>query len=81
MAYCLKLALALQRLHSVFHVVKLTPTPKDPISSRHSSLSPDFIIINGEEKWEIEKILDSCWHYQRYQYLIKWKGFGLEANS
>ena len=38
------------------------------------------VIINGQEEWKVEKILDSCWHHKKYQYLIKWKGFGLEEN-
>ena len=71
MACCLKLPSALQRLHLVFYIIKLTPAPEDSISGRYSSLSLSLIIINKEEEWEIEKILDSCWHCQRYQYLIK----------
>ena len=49
-AYYLKLSQTFQRLHLVFHVVKLTPILKDLISGRYSSLLPDSIIINDEEK-------------------------------
>ena len=80
-SYCLKILSELQKLHLVFHIVKLTPALNDPISNKHSILSLNSIIINGKGEWEIEKILNSCWHCQRYQYLIKWKKFSLEANS
>jgi len=49
-AYHLKLSPALQRLHPVFYVVKLTLASKDPISGKCSSLPSDLIIINGKEK-------------------------------
>ena len=60
MSYCLKLPPALQRLYLVFHIVKLTTIPKNSISRRHSKLSLNPVIINREEEWEVEKILDSC---------------------
>ena len=43
--------------------------------------SPTAIIINREAKWEVEEILDSHWHWRRFQYLIKWKEYGHEHNS
>ena len=58
-SYCLKLSHILWHLYSVFHIVKLT------------SVSIDPIIIDEQEEWKVEKILNSCWHYKRYQYLIK----------
>jgi len=29
----------------------------------------------------VEEILDSRWHWRRFQFLIKWKDFGKEHNS
>jgi len=29
----------------------------------------------------VEEILDSCWHWRKFQFLIKWKGFSREHNS
>ena len=52
--YCLKLSPILQRLYLVFHIVKLTTISKNPISRRYSKLSPDSVIINREEEWEVE---------------------------
>jgi len=39
------------------------------------------IIINREPEWEVEEILNSRWHRRRFQYLVKWKGYGCEHNS
>jgi len=39
------------------------------------------IVIDKEVEWEIEEILNSHWHQRRFQYLIKWKGYGYEHNS
>jgi len=48
MSYYLKLFSTLQRLYSVFLVVKLITVPNDPI-----------VIIDRKEEWKVENILDS----------------------
>ena len=35
----------------------------------------------SEPEWEVKEILDSCWHWRKFQFLIKWKGFSREHNS
>ena len=80
-AYWLKLPCSMNCLHPVFNVVKLTPAPEDPIATRRTKPPPDPILVNNEEEWEVEEILDSRFHRRRLQYLIKWKGFGTEHNS
>jgi len=81
MAYRLKLLHRMKQLHPVFNVVKLTSAPDDPIPGRKTEDYPPSIVIDGEAEWEVEKILDSRWHRRRFQYLIKWKGYGREHNS
>ena len=81
MAYHLRLPHGMKQLHSVFNIVKLTPAPDDPITERTMEDHSLPIVINGEAEWEVEKILDSHWHQRRFQYLIKWKGYGHEHNS
>jgi len=81
MAYRLKLPHWIKQLHLVFNVVKLTLAPEDPITGRRAEDHPLPIVINGEAEWEVEEILDSHWHWRRFQYLIKWKGYGHEHNS
>jgi len=71
----------MKQLHPVFNVVKLTPALEDPITGRRAEDHPLPIVIDGEAEWEVEEILDSHWHRRRFQYLIKWKGYGREHNS
>jgi len=81
MAYRLKLPHRMKQLHPVFNVVKLTPALDNPIPGRKMEDYPPPIDIDGEVEWEVEEILDSRWHWRRFQYLIKWKGYGREHNS
>jgi len=81
MAYNLRLPHGIKQLHPVFNVVKLTPALDDPITGHRMEDYPPPVVINGEPEWEVEEILDSRWHWRRFQYLIKWKGYGHEHNS
>ena len=81
MAYCLRLPLRIKQLYLVFNIVKLTPALDDLIAGQKMKDYPLPIIIDGEAEWEVEEILDSCWHQKRFQYLIKWKRYGHEHNS
>ena len=65
----------------VFNVVKLSAAPDDPIPGRKPRAPPPPIVVNGEPEWEVEEVLDSRWHWRRFQFLIKWKGFSREHNS
>jgi len=56
----------MKQLHPVFNVVKLTLAPDDPITGQKTTDHPPLIIINGEAEWEVEKILNSCWHRRRF---------------
>jgi hypothetical protein len=80
-AYRLRLPLSMSRLHPVFNVVKLTPGPDDPIPSRRIPPPPPPEIIDGEEEWVVEEILDSKVINRKLRYLVKWKDFGIEHNS
>jgi len=81
MAYRLKLLYWMKQLYPVFNIVKLTPALDDPITGRKTTDHPPPIIIDGEAEWEVEEILNSRWHWRRFQYLVKWKGYGCEHNS
>src|SRR5215471_15117883 len=71
----------MQRLHPVFNMMKLILAPKDQIKGCQVILLPAPIIEDGHKEWEVEEILDSQTHQKRFQYLVKWKGFGLKLNS
>jgi len=81
LAYHLKLPHGMRQLHPVFNVVKLSATPEDPILGRKPQAPLPPIIVDREEEWEVEEILDSHWHRRRFQFLVKWKGFSREHNS
>jgi len=80
-AYQLRLPPSMSRLHPVFNVVKLSLTPLDPIPGRRTSPPPFLEIVDGEEEWVVEEILDSWMVNRKLCYLVKWEGFGVEHNS
>ena len=80
-AYQLQLPPSMSRLHPVFNVVKLTPAPEDPVQGWHVPPPPLLEIIDREEEWVIEEILNSRMINQKLQYLVKWDGFRIEHNS
>jgi hypothetical protein len=71
----------MQRLHPVFPVIKLRKAENDPIPGRRQPPPPNPELVEGEERWEVEEILDSCLTQNRFQYLVSWKGFRYEHNS
>jgi len=81
LAYRLKLPHGLRQLHPVFNMVKLSTAPDDLIPGREPQAPLPPIVVNGEPEWEVEEVLDSRWHWRRFQFLIKWKGFSREHNS
>ncbi len=80
-AYQLQLPFQMRRLHPVFNVVKLTPSPADPIASRHLTLPPPPELVEGEEEYLVEKILDSKMFRGWLKFKIKWEGYGPEHDS
>ena len=71
----------MSRLHPIFNVIKLTPAPDDPIQGQCSLPPPILEIIDGEEEWIVEEILDSKVINWKLCYLVKWEGYGIEHNS
>ena len=57
--YWLRLPTPMSHLHPVFNVIKLLLTPSDPILGRKASLPPLPEIVDGEEHYVVEQILDS----------------------
>ena len=49
----------MRRLHPVFNVVKLSPAPNDPIIGRRQNPPPPPELVDGEEEYVVEKILNS----------------------
>ena len=80
-AYRLKLPPSMRQLHPVFPVVKLMLAPPDPIVGRRAQPPPPPVLVDGEEEYEVEKILNSRIFRGKLQFLIQWKGYSYEHNS
>ena len=80
-AYRLRLPFPMRRLHPVFNIVKLTTAPPDPIPGRHPQPPPPPEVIDGEDEYLVEKILDSKMFRGRLKFKIKWEGYGPEHDS
>jgi hypothetical protein len=73
--YCLELPTQWS-IHPVFHIDLLTPY-HETITHGPNFTQPAPELINGEEEYSVEKILDS-WRFGRrwqLQYLVKWEGY------
>jgi hypothetical protein len=63
-------------IHPVFHIDLLTPYRKT-IMHGPNFTQPAPELVDGEEEYSVEKILDS-WQFGRrwrLQYLVKWEGY------
>ena len=81
MAYRVELPRRYGRIHPVFPVVKLMAAPKDQIEGRARIAVPPPELIEGEEEYEVESILDSHILRRELQFLVSWKGYGYEDVS
>jgi hypothetical protein len=73
--YCLELPTQWS-IHPVFHIDLLTPY-KETTMHGPNFTRPTPELIDGEEEYSVEKILDSR-HFgrrRRLQYLVKWEGY------
>ena len=70
------------KIHDVFHVDLLTPYKETPMQGPNF-IEPPPDLINGEEEYEVELILDSRKNGRgrRLQYLVKWKGYSDTENQ
>jgi hypothetical protein len=68
------------RIHPVFHVSHLNPRKADTIPGRKQEQPPP-VVVEGEEEYEVESILDSRKWGRGFQYFVKWKGYGPEHNE
>jgi hypothetical protein len=64
----LYLTLTYQRFHSVFHVSLLKSYRR---RAGVEPLSPLLIKVNGEKKWEMEKILNAKIRYKKAEFKVR----------
>jgi hypothetical protein len=79
--YHLALPPHFSRLHPMFPVVKLSVALPDPIPGRRPAPPPPLTLIDGEDEYEVEAILDSQMRYNCLEYLVKWKGYDESHNQ
>ena len=58
------------RVHDVFHSDLLRPVADDPLPGQKNEL-PGSIVVNDEDEWEIDDILNSRRYRRRLQYRVK----------
>ncbi|QRV82130.1 Retrotransposable element Tf2 protein [Ceratobasidium sp. AG-Ba] len=68
------------RVHPVFHTSLISLKKEDPFN-RDPPQPPAEVTPEGEEEYEVEKILDSRKRRNQVQYLVHWKGYGPESNT
>lgn len=62
------------KIHPVFHVSLLEPYNPNTFENRTQEPPPP-IIVEGEQEFEINKILDSKLNRNKLLYLVDWKGY------
>ena len=72
-AYKLQFPAAIQ-YHLVKYVSLLDPFNDDPLPGQENLL-PLPVIVDDNEEWHVEEILDSRIYHYRLQYLVKWIRF------
>jgi hypothetical protein len=77
--YRLKLPTSL-KIHNVFHVDLLTPYHETEEHGENYTQPPPEL-IDGEEEYQVEEIIDERINRRKKQYLVKWLGYPVSENS
>ena len=68
------------KIHPTFHISLLSPY-KETETHGPNYIRPPLELVNGEEEYEVERILKHQGHPKRCSYLIRWKGYGADKDS
>ncbi len=66
-------------IHDVFHSELLHSVVDDFLSDQKNE-SLKSIVINDENEWKIDDILNFWWYRRRLQYQVKWKSYDNDLN-
>ncbi len=66
-------------IHDVFHSELLRSVVNDSLSDQKNEFLRS-IVINDENEWEIDDILNFRWYQRRLQYRVKWKSYDNDLN-
>jgi len=67
------------KIYPVVNVSRIRKYTSQVDSQRKET--PKLVIIEGEEEWEVEKILNKRKVQGKDKYLVRWKGFIVEGNT
>jgi hypothetical protein len=74
-SYKLKLPATWKKVYPVFNEVLLTPFTPAKYPSQKKPDPPPPVIVDGEEEYEVEELMDSKLVRGGIKYLVKWKGY------
>ena len=77
--YRLKLP-ASWRIHDVFHARLLQPYKENKVYGKNFTEAPPNL-VEGEEVYEVETILNHRKRGRGYQYFVKWRGYPISDAS
>ncbi len=77
-SYKLKLS-KFMHVHNVFYSDLLCSVINDFLFNQKNEFS-DLIVINDENEWKIDDILNSCWYQRWLQYRVKWNDYDNDLN-
>ena len=64
------------RIHNVFYASLLKRAVEDPFpNQRQGDSRPPAIMVDGEEEWEVKRILKKKVKGRQGQVLVKWQGY------
>ena len=76
-AYRLALPETAPAVHPVFHVSLLEPATQ----ANDEPPQAEPLVVDDQEEWEVEEVLDSRMRRNKLQYLVKWVGFSDASNQ
>jgi hypothetical protein len=68
------------KIHPIFHVSLLRPVQENELEGRVQG-KPPAVIVEGEEEWEVERIVRAKRKKGILKWEVEWKGYGEEDNT
>ena len=69
------------KIHPTFHVSKLRAYLQSDKGLQRSNVRPEAMMIDGEEQYEVDRIVRHRMNRKKKQYLIKWTGYDNNDNT